>query len=646
MQISYQHANVTRGNESTLLRFTAADGRRACVLVDAGDGVDVEAMLDEDEYLTAILLTHAHIDHYRSLARNVVHGASVYAAPATAAVLERALPEARKDSNVGPVEDALDALEPIADWTDVLPEVAVRPVPAGHAPGATGFAVRVTDDAGAIASEHHLLVTGDFSRRPCGGFPGFPTAYPFEVDALLCNVATNDSYESTLRTAVRTVLERAFAGSRVVLAGGSLSGVHLATVLGAVADRLGRTLRIRVVGQTAKLLEALRDEVPGDRWELDALLADGRLEPWPVFDDPAEVLEPGTVTVAGPASPTRGSAERLFDAIAADSGALFVQTAGGDPPDAPRGGCTTRTFDLGNHPTRETVLSVVEALVPQQVIVKHAGRSTMKRFQRDLDHCFVWGSGDEAVHRLYADGEWLEPPWISEAAVRSIRSGRRERLQEPGVERAESLPPLDPGPVDLAAEGLDLDSLAAAFAGPIADPYGGAAGSGAASSDAPGSSPLPIRYDGGDGETDAVDSGDGFVPDGDPDGGHAPERRSDAETAGRADVAAWLSAETESSFVTVGDGGIPLSVGTSRAGPGESAEGADALPTEPLSIEVLDRLESIERRLDGERLPARVLGGGPDRVLKPLEDVELEPGEILTVRIQRDRETGTDPSVE
>lgn len=618
MEVSTQHANVTRGNESTLLRFTAADGRRACVLVDAGEGVDVDSLLDEDEYLTAILLTHAHIDHYRSLARNVVHGAPIYAAPATAAILERALPEARKDSDVGPVAEALDALEPITDWTDILPEVAVRPVPAGHAPGATGFLCRLTDDAGPIARTHHLLVTGDFTRRPCAGYPGLQTDYPVEIDALVCNVATNDAYESNLRMAIETVLERVFAGSRVVLASGSLAGVHLAALLAVVADRLGRTLPIRVVGQTAKLLELLREEDAGGNPQLDALLADDRLETRPVFDDPDEVLEPGTVTVAGPATPARGSAKRLFDAIADDSGALFVQTAGGDEPDVPRGGCTTRTVDLGNHPTRETVLSVVETIVPQQVIPKHAGRSTMKGFQRDLDHCFVWGSDDEAIHRLYADGEWLDPPWISEGAVRSIRTGRRERLRNAEGDHAESVPDLEPGSIDPDAEGLDLEALTAAFARSIEDPYGGVAGSLASEWEATKSTRLPIAYD---------DAGDRrSTDDSDP---------VNESTDGSLDVAAWLSADTASDIVTVGDGGVPVAVGTARAGLTESG-GDDTRATRPLSAEILDRLDAIERRLDGQTVPARVLGGGPDRLFKPLADVDLDPGEVVTIHVQRD----------
>ncbi len=45
MRVSYQHANVRSGNESTLLRFTTRDRTRACVLVDCGSDVDLDSLL-------------------------------------------------------------------------------------------------------------------------------------------------------------------------------------------------------------------------------------------------------------------------------------------------------------------------------------------------------------------------------------------------------------------------------------------------------------------------------------------------------------------------------------------------------------------------------------------------------------------------
>ncbi|WP_222913678.1 hypothetical protein [Natrinema sp. SYSU A 869] len=98
-----------------LLRFTTDNGARICVLVDAGDDVDIDSLLADDEYLNGILLTYAHIDHYRTLARNVRHNAPIDTSPATATVFEHALLEAQKDNNIGDVSTALDALDPIDD---------------------------------------------------------------------------------------------------------------------------------------------------------------------------------------------------------------------------------------------------------------------------------------------------------------------------------------------------------------------------------------------------------------------------------------------------------------------------------------------------------------------------------------------------
>lgn len=111
MRVSFQNANLRGGNESTLLRFTDGD-TGAVLLVDSGAGVDLDSTLAAGEYLNGILLTHAHIDHYRTLGKNVRHNAPIYTSPATAAVLERALPEAQQDNDLGDVDAVLAALEP------------------------------------------------------------------------------------------------------------------------------------------------------------------------------------------------------------------------------------------------------------------------------------------------------------------------------------------------------------------------------------------------------------------------------------------------------------------------------------------------------------------------------------------------------
>ncbi len=461
MRVSYQHANVHNGNESTLLRFTTEDGTRACLLVDAGDGVDVDSMLADDEYLNAILLTHAHIDHYRTLARNVRHSAPIYTSPATATILEQALPEAQKDNDLGDVSVALEALEPIDEWTSILPDLDVRPTAAGHTPGAAGFLIRFCDEDSSddpLSGEQHLLVTGDFTMRPCAGFPGLKTSYPFDIDCLLLNVSSDDSYTASLNESLETVLERAFAGSRVVVATSSLTGVHYATLLSRVTTALERELSITLVGQAAKLYNALEYEEPS-------------ITSHEVFDGTAEVLDAGGVTITGPESPTTGSSRRLLETVSDDPGALFIQLATRNGDGIANTQCTTQSVRLSNHPTLETIDDVVRSLAPIEVVIKHARGDTLNRFQRRFDRCFTWGTNDQDVHRLYEDGRWNAPGWIAEETARRIRKRQWEAVQDQELEADTTLTVSRREQIDLEAEGVDIAALEATFARTAADPY-------------------------------------------------------------------------------------------------------------------------------------------------------------------------------
>ncbi len=460
MRVSYQNANLHGGNESTLLRFTE-DGTRVCILVDAGDGVDLDELLEPEEYLNAILLTHAHIDHYRSLGANLRHNAPIYVSPATAAVLEQSLPEARKDNDLGDVNAVLEALEPIEEWTAILDDLAVRPVPAGHAPGAAGFLIRFrdrTDPTGVDlpTADNHILVTGDFTVRPCAGFLPIPSAYPFDIDAVFLNASTNESVTETLTDSIETILERAYGGSRVVVASSSLTGVHYAVLLGRIATILERPLPLTLVGQTARVYEALGLDVPG-------------VETREVFDDPATVVEQGRVAVAGPDSPTRGSAKRLLLELHDDPAAVFVQLATGSADIVSNVRCTTHYYEAQNHPPQAAIDEFVRGLAPTQVVVKHARGYALNQFQCRYDSCFTWGTNDEKVHRLY-DDEWVAPGWLGDATVRKIRQkqweANRDRALDPTVSLRLERQSLEP-----AAEGVDIEALEATFLASVSNPY-------------------------------------------------------------------------------------------------------------------------------------------------------------------------------
>ncbi|MEY7849780.1 MBL fold metallo-hydrolase [Natrarchaeobius sp. A-rgal3] len=465
MRVSFQHANPRQGNESTVLRFV--DGEtRACLLVDSGEGVDLDRLLGDEEYLTAVLLTHAHIDHYRTLGKNVRHSASVYASPATAAVIEQSLPEARKDNDLGDVDSVLRAVEPIDGWTSVLDGLEVRPIPAGHTPGAAGFLLRFRDETAAAdtplsTTTQTILVTGDFTMGPSAGFPPMPDSFPFDVDAVFLNAPRSDGDVTETRTAaIRTVLERAYGGSRVVLAASALTGVRYAVLLARAGQALERPVPISLVGQTARVYDALELDEPG-------------VDTRPVFDRPSTVLEHGRVTIAGPDEPTAGSAKRLLRTIHDEPGDVFVQLSSGAATAVTNATCTTHYVETTDHPSLDEIDEFVRSLAPTEVIVKHANRYVSRQFQRRYDRCFTWGVSDDDEHVLYADGDWIAPPWIGESAERQIRRKQwRARGDQPIAAESDALA-LERESVDLGAEGVDLAVIGSRLSSSISNPYGG-----------------------------------------------------------------------------------------------------------------------------------------------------------------------------
>jgi len=114
MQVSYQHANPHDGRESYLLRFhDEIREQTTCILVDAGEDVDVDDLLGEDEYLSAICLTHAHLDHYRTLESNLRDEAPIYATPETAQAITTRLDTEAEHANLDDPDDVRAAVEPV-----------------------------------------------------------------------------------------------------------------------------------------------------------------------------------------------------------------------------------------------------------------------------------------------------------------------------------------------------------------------------------------------------------------------------------------------------------------------------------------------------------------------------------------------------
>jgi putative mRNA 3-end processing factor len=444
MQVSYQHANPHDGRESFLVRFhDEIHDQTTCILVVGGDGVDVDDLLGVDEYLSAILLTHAHLDHYRTLGANLRDGAPVYATPETANALTTRLDTDAEHADLQNPDDLRAAIEPVTDWTTITNDVRVHPVPAGHAPGACGFVVQFDDGN----DRHHLLATGDFTTRRAAGYPGFQP--DLSVDAVFLTAATSPDFRDQLTAAVATVVERATAGSTVLTTASGSTGVHLAYLLAHVGRGNGPRTPITVAGRVATLWDAFEYDHPA-------------VESVPTFEAPEEVLGPGGVTIAGPEVPVAGSSERLFETIADDAGATLVQVTSGAFEPEQSAGCTVDDYVLSNHPDEETVDAVVEELAPIHVVVTHQQGHAADRYKDKYDS-FVWATDDSKEYTLYDDG-WSGPPWVTDATRRRVRS---RLYQESGPDVGGAVDTADvPLPsverqdeVDLEAEGLDLDRL-------------------------------------------------------------------------------------------------------------------------------------------------------------------------------------------
>lgn len=452
MHISYQHANPFTGRESALIRIEGLlPDQTVCVLIDAGVGVDIDALLEGDgEYLTAICLTHAHLDHYTTLGENLRDGAPIYASPDTVSIFGDVIDASDGFGDQQTKETVLDRLRPIDGWTTIVDGLRVRPVPAGHTPGAAGMLFSIDDGD----TQRTILATGDFTLRPAAGYPGFDPDLPVDIDVLLLNAPSSNDIETTVTETVTRLTERALAGSTVLSTASGLTGVHLAYLLGHLTEQCDFHLPITLVGHTAALANQLEYDIPS---------VSTRVE----FTDPQSVLEAGTITIAGPEVPTRGgdkSADRLFSAIESDPGATLVQVlSGGDAP-IRTARCTVHDEFLSNHPSRESIDGIVKQLLPVHVVVMHQKGPTADRY-KDKFASYVWVTDDQNRHTLLDDQGWTPPPWVS-----AMTRNRVEHSATPVTRRVgETLPddsdsllfgPIDRSTdVDLAAEGLDVETF-------------------------------------------------------------------------------------------------------------------------------------------------------------------------------------------
>ncbi|WP_135666595.1 MBL fold metallo-hydrolase [Halorhabdus rudnickae] len=469
MNVSFQIANPRHGRESYLIRLHGDNGldQPTCILVDSGEGVDVDSLLDDGEYLHAVLLTHAHFDHYCSLGSNLRDGAPVFATPETVKALQTRLDLSSQDLSHS--DEIRQSLEPTTGWRLVTEDARVHPVPAGHAPGACGFNIQFREDG----ENYHLLATGDFTTRRAAGYPGFRTDIP--ADAVFITGATSHDYEDTLTEAVSTIKNRADAGSPVLVTASGTNGIQLAYLLAQVSKVSRVANPITVAGRVAQLWK----EFGYDHPEVEAV---------PEFDDPVDLLGPERITIAGPASPVAGSSKEIFDVIGDRGEATLVQVTDGGSDPIQSASCTIHDYTLRNHPTEETIDDVVHEFEPVHVIITHQQGQGGRRF-KDRYNSFVWAIEDGDPYTLFDDG-WEGPPWVTRSTIERVKprfsteyraNGTLDTTEMPlpTVERHED--------IDLAAEGLNLDRLstetgidvrALEMGEPIVEAQGGSADAG------------------------------------------------------------------------------------------------------------------------------------------------------------------------
>lgn len=436
MNVSFQYAN--RNNTSVLLKFDGViNNQTVCLLVDAGKGVDVDDLIDEEqnEYLTGILLTHLHLDHYVSLDENLRDGAKIYTSEENTKLLNTVLSEANSNREGSfNTRKIRSSMAPIADSVTIGNSLTITPVPAGHTPGATAFYIEFEGDDGTET----ILVTGDFTRRKVAGYSGLPL---HDTDTLILTGATSNNFRDSITSAIDTALQQGVSGSPTLVTASGLNCVHFTYLLGHMIERTSQSLRVNVVGQAAKLYDALNYEVPNV----------SSIQEY----DPGDVVDEGCITVSGPDIPNSGGSKLLFDEIRDDPNAGLIQLISSNRGEIAESRCTVNQHVVVNHPTMETIKNTIELLNPKQVIVTHQTGSDLERY-RDQFSTVVWAPKSNGRFTFYEDGEWSPPHWVSDSVVKKYRNATQP-VELPTVD--ESADWFEKASVDLPEEGVDLDGL-------------------------------------------------------------------------------------------------------------------------------------------------------------------------------------------
>lgn len=436
MQISYQYADTS--NTSILLRIKdQVNNETACILIDSGDGVDVDELLEEDEYLTGIILTHLHVDHYISLNENLQDGAEIFTSTTNADLLPQVFEDANRylgeKADIGKLKRSVT---PIEDELTIFGDISIKTVPAGHTPGAAAFYLTLTSSAG---KEQTILITGDFTRRSVAGYSGLPLA---DVDCIIFTGASNESFSKNLTEATDTALQHAVSGSPTIVSATGFEGLHFAYVVGHAIEEMGKSVGVSIVGQAAELYNALGYDVPNV-----TAITEYRA---------SNVINQNEITISGPREPTMGASKKFLDIIRYDPKASLIQLSSNDV-DIGEYNCTVNRYDCQNHPSREAIKEYIELVDPKIVIATHQTGSDLKAHAGEYE-CVVWAPRhDKDQHVVYKEGKWKAPRWMNQRLAHAYltKTTNVNSISLPDA-KGSSFERQEP---DLEKEGLNLDEI-------------------------------------------------------------------------------------------------------------------------------------------------------------------------------------------
>lgn len=467
VQVEYQNANYDHGNQSAAFFFEFDhETQKEGILIDCGPGVDFDRLLDEGEYLQAVLLTHLHLDHIQSLAKIAERETPIITTRDNEVLLDQMV---KMDGHRLGIDDPEVVNELIrvveSEWEQIRDDLEVRAIPAGHAPGAVGFLIRFKDEG----DWFHILATGDFTLHGVAGNPGFDPQLSgclrmldanspimsgelaasadeqLSIGALLINVSIREDALDDLERGLATIVDRASDGSATLVATSALASIHVAALLDAINGELDQRIPVVLVGKAAAYYRALG-------WDLDTVSA---IEE---YEDPAELLRRGQVTIAGPEDASNGSSKVLLDTAnrsAGDTTVIQFRNAGSDPlPDT--SWLTSYDFDYSMHPSEEDIDTLATTVEATQTLIGHTSdKRVLKAYRERGDDwgTFVWASYGHDRYEIF-DGMWLSPQWINDEVHLEEVSGRSYTHLRTSV-RGDLLPRLDREEVNLVSEGID-----------------------------------------------------------------------------------------------------------------------------------------------------------------------------------------------